>query len=300
MEYPAHTGYNFTQTIHHDIYPSIDPTKSDLSQPQKIVLITGSGRGIGRSVALRFAESGVACLILCARTATELDEVEQSIRKINPRVRVRKYAVDITSERDVRAMADAVEMEEGGRLDVLINNAGMSNNWEPITEGDTAMYLQTWDLHVKGTYLMLKAFLPLLAATAKRHAVDVDVVNTVTIAAHFVLPGGSAYMASKLALIRLSEFVSAEYGEQGVNCVALHPGGVPTGIMKEPPPIVTAGQCILCSQISMLGRLFCCFADVSDSDDRYPGSLRRFRGMAHQGPKALAQWTVCQRDLGCR
>ena len=241
MNYPAHSGYNFTQTIHNDIYPTIDPTKADLSQPQKVVLITGSGRGIGKSIALRFAESGVACIILCARTASELDEVEQSIDDINSRVQVYKHVVDITNEGAVLAMAEAVR-KEAGRLDVLINNAGMTNKWEPITEGDTEMYLKTWDLHIKSSYLMLKLFLPLLVETAKNQNVSVDVINMTSIAAHFTIPGASAYQTSKFALIRLSEFVESEYGGQGVNCVSLHPGGVPTGIMKDPHPIVQAGK----------------------------------------------------------
>ena len=150
FEYPAYSGYNFTQTIHNDIYPSTDPTKSDLSQPRKVVLITGSGRGIGRSVALRYAESGVACIILCARTASEVEEVEQSIKNINAHVKVCKFVTDITSEEAVVTMAEAVR-KEVGRLDILINNAGMTNKWESITDGDTDMYLKTWDLHIKGS-----------------------------------------------------------------------------------------------------------------------------------------------------
>ncbi|KAK5214438.1 hypothetical protein LTS03_004101 [Exophiala xenobiotica] len=233
MEYPLHAGYNFLQTIRNDIYPSIDPTKSDLSQP-------GSGRGIGRSVALRYAESGVSCIVLCARSASDLDEVEQSIKKINPHVR------------------------KEGRLDVLINNAGMTNKWAPIADSDTEMWFKTWDLHIKGTYLMLRAFLPLLVETAKIHSVTgtVHVINTTTITAHFAMPGGSAYHASKFALIRLSEFVVSEYEAQGVNCLSLHPGGVPTGIAKDLGPLVEAGEfyqyiriLMECSSMSELTRI---------------------------------------------
>lgn len=240
MEYPAHSGVNFTQTLHNDIYPAIDPTKSDLSQPGKVVMITGSGRGIGRSVALRFAQCGVACIILCARTASELDVVELSIRKINAQVKVCKYAVDITNEKEVVAVAEAGRKE--GRLDILVNNAGMSNQWDSITEGDTELYLKTWDLHIKGTYLMLKSFLPLMVETAKNRNIPVDIINTTSGSAHFIMPGASAYNASKFALIRLSEFVVAEYGDKGVNCLSLNPGGVKTGINKDLGPWVQAGK----------------------------------------------------------
>lgn len=241
IEYPAHTGYNFTSTLHDDIYPAIDPTKSDLSQPGRVVLITGSGRGIGRSIALRYAESGVSCIILCARTGTALDEVERGIKIINSNIKVLKFAIDVTNEDSVAAMAKAIQ-KETGRLDILINNAGMSANWDPITAGNTEQYLQTWDLHIRGTYFMLKSFLPLLVSTARTHNVKADIINLSTVAAHFAIPGASAYQASKFALTRLSEFVVAEYADQGVNCVSLHPGGVPTGIMKEAPQIVIDAQ----------------------------------------------------------
>ena len=87
---------------------------------------------------------------------------------------------------------------------------------------------------------MLKSFLPLLVETAKKHNVTADVINTTTVAAHLIVPGASAYNISKFALIKLSEFVMAEYGE--VNCVSLHPGGVPTGITKDLGPLVQAGK----------------------------------------------------------
>lgn len=242
MDFPSHTGFNFTQTLHNDIYPAIDPTKSDLSQPHKVVLVTGCGRGIGRSIALRFAESSVASIILCARTASELDEVEQAISTINPHIKVSKFGIDVTDEEAVNKAAEAVRREEG-RLDVLINNAGMSNDWEPIIDGPTAWYLATWDLHIKGTYLMLKAFLPLMVETAKTNGSIVDVINTTSFASHFIIPGASAYQSSKLALNRLTEFVAAEYEPQGVNCISLAPGSVGgTSIMKNPPELVLASK----------------------------------------------------------
>ncbi|KAI1612564.1 putative oxidoreductase ucpA [Exophiala viscosa] len=241
MEYPIHTGYNFTSTIHNDIYPQINPTKSDLSQPGKVVLITGSGRGIGRSTALRYAEAGVAAIVLCARTASQIDETESQVKQINPDVRLYKHAVDVTDEQQVFAMADAVRKAEG-RLDVLINNAGTTDKWETITEGDIEAWLKCWDLHIKGTYLMLKAFLPLLTETAEKQSTVVDVLNTTTIAAHLSMPGGSAYMGSKFALMRLSEFVASEYADKGVNCMSLHPGGVDTGIAKDLGPMVQAAM----------------------------------------------------------
>ncbi|KAH8646379.1 putative oxidoreductase ucpA [Tricladium varicosporioides] len=228
---PPHWGYNFTKNLHNDIYPSIDPTKTDLSQPFKVVLITGAGRGIGRSIALKYAESGVACIIICARTASELDEVENSIKKLSSTVKVRKCSIDIADESQVLATAEAVKRDEG-RLDILINNAGVSAPWVPITESKPEEYWHTWTVHIKGTYLMLHAFLPLMVATAKVSG-TVEVVNVTSIGAHTVFKGASAYQTSKFALLRLGEFIEAEYASENVNCFSVHPGGVLTEMSKN-------------------------------------------------------------------
>jgi NAD(P)-dependent dehydrogenase (short-subunit alcohol dehydrogenase family) len=107
---------SFIASQHTDIYPAIDPTKTDLSQPGKTVLITGGGRGIGRSTALRYAEAGVASIILCARTKSELGEVEQSIHNINSSIKVFKHQLDVTNDAQVAQIAGSIE-----KLDVLIN-----------------------------------------------------------------------------------------------------------------------------------------------------------------------------------
>lgn len=228
---PPHFGFNFTDTLHNDINPSTDPTKSNLSQPTKVVLITGAGRGIGRSIALRYAESGVATIITAARTASELDEVKGSINKINSAITVRKLHLDVTDELSVFAAAETIKKEEG-RLDILINNAGATNPWLPISEGKPTDYWQTWVVNVKGPYLMLHAFLPLMVDTAKVQG-KADVINVASIGAHVVRSGGSAYQTSKLAILRLSEFVEMEYSDKGINCFSVHPGGVVTALSQE-------------------------------------------------------------------
>jgi len=86
---------------------------------------------------------------------------------------------------------------------------------------------------VKGSFLFLHAFLPLLVKTAKSETTVVDVVNITSIGGHMVLPTSSAYSISKCALDRLAEFVAVEYGASGVNAVTLHPGGVVTDLSRN-------------------------------------------------------------------
>jgi NAD(P)-dependent dehydrogenase (short-subunit alcohol dehydrogenase family) len=231
----AHSGLDFVPTRHNDIHSAIDPAVANLSQPGKMVLITGSGRGIGRSMALRYAQADVACIAICSRTASELDAVEVSItRTSHGKVRVRKYNIDITKPTQVPAMAADV-MEKEGRLDILVNNAGTSSVWKPIGKGLPEDFMDTFTTNIQGTYLVIKSFIPLLVSTARTHNVGVDVVNIASMAAHYTMPGASAYQISKLALLRLTEFVQAEYGVDGVNCMAVHPGSVITKMTRKWP-----------------------------------------------------------------
>lgn len=146
--------------------------------------------------------------------------------------------------------ANKVKME--GRLNALINNAGLSSKWLAITELDVDSYWSVWTVHIKGTYLMLRPFLPLLVETAKREKTHVDIVNMTSIGAHMTSPGASAYQTSKFALLRLTEFVSSEYEEHGVSCVAVHPGGVLTAMSKTLPAIQSSMTYPSCADFLLL------------------------------------------------
>jgi NAD(P)-dependent dehydrogenase (short-subunit alcohol dehydrogenase family) len=237
--FPPTTGYAFpgVSNLHGDIYPAINASiNPSLSQPGKVVLITGAGRGIGRSIALQYAHASVAGLILCARTLHQLDEVEALIKSTNYNIRVLKLVADVTREEDVNMCVEAVKVGFG-RLDILVNNAGYSAPWVSITDGKPSEWWNNLEVNLKGPYLFLHAFLPLLVETAMKTRTVVDVVNMSSIGAHAIVSGASAYQISKLALCRLTEFVNVEYGEKGVNAITLHPGGVLTEMGMQVPII---------------------------------------------------------------
>ncbi|KAH7132419.1 putative oxidoreductase ucpA [Dendryphion nanum] len=232
---PLNSGYAFTgvSNIHNDIYSAIDAsTNPSLSQPGKIVLITGAGRGIGRAIALQYAHASVAGIILSSRTTSELDEVEAAIQIINPSVQVLKIKLDVTSESGVQNAYEAVR-SLFGRLDVLVNNAGASTAWTPIITSNPTDWWRTFEINIKGPYLLLQAFLPLLLETAEKHTTVVDVVNVSSIGANIMTPDSSQYNVSKQALSRLTEYVDQEYAERGVVATSLHPGGVWTKLSRQ-------------------------------------------------------------------
>ncbi|KAL6703978.1 hypothetical protein ACN47E_008916 [Coniothyrium glycines] len=224
------SGFAFPglDNLHNDIYPSIDAsTNSSLHQPGKAVLVTGAGRGIGRAIALQYAHADVSTLILCARTREQLDQVSSSVSQINSQCRILRYSIDVSSDAAVASLAAEITSVVG-RLDVLVNNAGAAEPWVLVSDSQPRDWWRTFETNVKGPYLFLHAFLPLLVETAAARKTVVHVINMSSIGAHMVVPTASAYQTSKLALCRLTEFVDAEYAGKGVSAVAVNPGGVLT------------------------------------------------------------------------
>ncbi|KAH6644523.1 putative oxidoreductase ucpA [Boeremia exigua] len=230
MALPPEAGLEFvgSDNLHNDIYPAIDVAKSShLQQPGKVVLITGAGRGIGRAMAIQYALANVSTIVLTARTGSELDEVEARIKESNPKVTVRKEVFSVTDGHAIKELAQRIE-QDFGRLDILINNAGLTHAWEPILDTDPEVYWQVLEVNLHGPLLTTHAFLPLLVKTAEAHSTHVNLINITSLGAITVVPGGSSYGISKLGLQKLSEFVGVEYGAKGVNVTGIHPGGVAT------------------------------------------------------------------------
>ncbi|KAF2128286.1 putative oxidoreductase ucpA [Dothidotthia symphoricarpi CBS 119687] len=239
---PPHNGYAFPglDNLHNDIYPAIAASSnSSLQQSGKVVLITGAGRGIGRATALQYAHASVGCIILCARTSSQLDQVESEIHEVNGKIRVLKYTVDVTEDEEVQKVAQDIKEKEG-KLHVLVNNAGASSAWVPIVDTEPAKWWRDFEVNIKGPYLFLHACLPLLVETAEKSKTTVDVINVGSIGGHTTAPGSSAYGSSKFALLRLTEFVDVEYASKGVNVVTVHPGGVETTLSKQELDILQA------------------------------------------------------------
>ncbi|KAI4108954.1 MAG: hypothetical protein LQ339_002073 [Xanthoria mediterranea] len=225
-------GDYLTDPVHNDTYPAIDPLTADLSG--KSVFISGASRGIGRAMSLSFAKAGASFIALGARgdmtsLVQEIKKVATAAKSTPPKVLPIKF--DVTSQESIDNAAAVVD-KEFGKIDVVINNAGVFPAPTKIVDTDPDDWWRTWTINVRGTYLVTRAFLPLMLKGG-----DKQIVNVCSVGAHLTLPGVSAYQTGKLAQLRFTEFISTEYGDQGVIPFCIHPGNIPTELLGGPEAI---------------------------------------------------------------
>ncbi|KAI0869410.1 NAD(P)-binding protein [Hypoxylon argillaceum] len=216
--------YDTTSVIHNDTYPAINPAKADLTG--KAVFITGATRGIGKAIGISFAKTGTSMIAIGARS--DLDETAQTIKAAaasagKPEPKILALKLDVTGQASVDAAAAEIK-EAFGRIDIVVNNAGLLSGRGLIAETDPEAWWNTMAVNVKGPYLVTRALIPLmLEADGLKTFVTVSSVG-----AHCRTPRASAYQMSKLAVLRLTEFVDAEYSGKGIIAFSIHPGNVPT------------------------------------------------------------------------
>lgn len=207
--------FGFTKTIRHDTYDFISPKKVDFSG--KSVFITGASKGVGRQTALSFAEAGCDKIAIGARSdlSSVVTEIKEAAKKAghSKEPKVLSFKLDVTLEDDVKAAAETVSNEFGGKLDVLINNAGYLQEWLPVGEALTDDWWKHYEINVKGVFLCSRHFIPLLLESELK-------INVITssIGAIGVMPGASAYQTSKFAVVRIAEFITQEYQDKGLIC----------------------------------------------------------------------------------
>ncbi|KAF5360101.1 hypothetical protein D9757_013642 [Collybiopsis confluens] len=232
VDFPAHTGVGFVPTAHHDTYDAINPSKADLSG--KVVLITGASKGIGKGIAMAYAQAGASGIVLLARNKPGLEATHEACIKAQrpgQNLKVLPLSIDIA---DIKEVQNALEEVENTfqRLDIVINNAGRMDYPKRIGDVDPNEWWNIWSVNIKGTFNVTQAALPLLISSDDGLK---TILNISSIGAHIFTAGFSAYQTSKLAILRLSESIQIEYADKGIICYALHPGGIPTDMADRLP-----------------------------------------------------------------
>ncbi len=182
----------------------------------RTVVVTGGGRGIGRAIALAFAEPQ-AHVIITSRTATQL---EQTAAQIQARgARATAIAMDVSDEASV-AHGFGTLHGQVKDVHVLINNAGVGGG-EIVQGSDIARWKKTIDTNLFGMYLVTRQILPLMAAGGR-------IVNLSSVLGRFGVPGYTAYCASKHGVIGFTRALSLETLKRKITVNAIAPGWVDT------------------------------------------------------------------------
>ena len=171
----------------------------------KISVITGGGRGIGRSIAFAFAEEG-ADLVLVARSRDQLENLAQEIKERGGKAL--PITCDVSSAREVQNLVKQVQ-DEFGQVDILVNNAGISKR-SKLLEYNDETWLEVIRVNLFGTYLCIKAFLPMMQQIGQGR-----IINIASTAGKNPVPFNTAYSTSKHGVLGLTKSVASEVALTG-------------------------------------------------------------------------------------
>ena len=191
-------------------------TLPSFSQDGRVALVTGGRRGIGRATALAFAEAG-ADVAICDVAADDglLDATAAEIRGFGRRALA--LPADVTSEAEVNAMVDRTRSELG-RIDVLVNNAGIAGVEPALTDfGEDGNFYAVYDVTVKGTCLCTAAVAPTMIDQGGGCIVNLSSMDA------FLNRGAGAYSLAKRAIIDITMAAATDYGPHGVRVNAIAP-----------------------------------------------------------------------------
>lgn len=214
----------------------------DFSVEGKVAIVTGSGRGIGKAIALVLAEAG-ADVTVAARTAEQVEQTAAEIRRLGRKALV--MPMDVTNEDQVNEVV-ARTVSELGRIDILINNAGMSGGMRPVVfvpgikfpgwevagdEWDKPITLEWWhrvmDTNLTSAFLFARAVGPHMLRQKKG-----KVINISSNSAELGTPYHSVYCVSKAALSAFTRCLASEWAPFNICVNAIGPGATKTEMME--------------------------------------------------------------------
>jgi short-subunit dehydrogenase len=188
----------------------------------KVVIVTGASSGIGKATAREFALRG-SKVILASRSIEKLNELELELKAMNCDVAAIK--TDVSCEDDCRRMVERT-IEKYGRIDVLVNNAGISMK-ALFMDSNLDVLRKLMDVNFWGTVYCTKYALPYLLASRG------SLVGVSSIAGFHGLPGRSGYSASKFAIAGFMETIRIEHLKNGLHVMIIFPGFTATEIRKH-------------------------------------------------------------------
>ncbi|HEU4471601.1 MAG TPA: SDR family oxidoreductase [Flavisolibacter sp.] len=213
----------------------------------KIALVTGGSRGIGKDIALSLARKGTEVVLTYRSQHAEAESVVDQIRALGRRAAALPLNVADTSSFDAfyRQLATVLKNDfEADRFDFLVNNAGTSLPFTDVSVFTEAQFDEMYNVHLKGVFFLTQKALPFLNNGGR-------IVNLSSVAARISYPGNSAYSMMKGGGDVFTRILALELGPRGITVNSLAPGAVFGGSTMPDTPEMRA----MATQISALGRI---------------------------------------------
>lgn len=191
----------------------------------KVVMVTGASQGLGRALALAYAKEG-ASLVINARSEGSVRPVAEEAEKLGADVLA--VAADVSEAKSVQKLVDAA-VERFGRIDVLVNNAGLLGPRVAIADYPEDEWRQVLDVNLTGSYLVARAAIPHVPEGGS----IINVVSGVSVEGR---AEWGAYSVSKFGIEGLTQILAAELQESGVRVNAVDPGGMRTDMRAAAYP----------------------------------------------------------------
>jgi 3-oxoacyl-[acyl-carrier protein] reductase len=190
----------------------------------KVAIVTGGGRGIGRATALLLAREGVA-VVLAARSAAEIEAVAREVRELG--AQALPVVTDVTREDDIVRLVQRT-LEVFGRIDILVNNAGIGIPLRDVVDLGLEEWSRVLQINLTGPFLCAKAVLPTMIRQRSG-----KIINISSLGGQVGVPGNSAYGASKAGLLLFTRCLAAEVKGYGIDVNAICPSGTDTRLLRE-------------------------------------------------------------------
>ncbi|OGK16171.1 hypothetical protein A2690_01895 [Candidatus Roizmanbacteria bacterium RIFCSPHIGHO2_01_FULL_39_12b] len=196
----------------------------DLRFQNKVVLITGAARGIGRAIALAFAKEGAKIVVNHYKSKKEANKLVAEIKKIGPdAIAIR---ADISEINEIKKLVKESIIKFKG-IDIIINNAGIQLP-APINETTEEMWDNTFDINLKGAFFCIKEVLPYMKQKTKG-----KIINISSIAALVGSLVSVSYGSSKAGVSNMTKTLSRELGKYNITINVVAPGPTDTDLMRN-------------------------------------------------------------------
>jgi NAD(P)-dependent dehydrogenase (short-subunit alcohol dehydrogenase family) len=188
----------------------------------KVALVTGGAQGIGRAVAELFAAEGATV-------------IAGDVKQAEPAAGVENVTLDVSQQADWTRVVDAI-VARHGRIDVLVNNAGIVHNYGPVHDTDAASWNRVLAVNLTGSFIGMQTVLP-----AMRRAGKGSIINFSSIWGNVGVPGAAAYNAAKGGVRNMTKNAAVTYAKENIRVNSVHPGLIRTPLVLAQSDDMNAG-----------------------------------------------------------